>query len=308
MGLHWNSPPEILSGERPLNSHKGLYGHALIIGGSLGKSGAPAMASTAALRIGAGLVTCAVPKSILPIVGGYTPELMTEPLDENASGRVSATALEEPVLRELLERKNVAAIGPGLGGDSETISSIRSFVARCPIPLVIDADGLNAFDGQSNLLDGSKRPLVLTPHPGEMSRLTNQKVSEIENNRIGVARSFSREHQLVLVLKGWRTLIAEPNGTVWVNTTGNPGLAKGGSGDVLTGIVAGLIAQFPRQIAEAVRAAVYLHGFAADLALQNQTDRTMLATDIFAKFPAALLQISADKDDFVWIQRGTERE
>lgn len=308
LGLEWNSPPAILHRKRPLNSHKGLYGHALIIGGSFGKSGAPAMASTAALRIGAGLVTCAVPKTVLPLVAGYTPELMTEPLDENAGGRVSAKALEEPVQRELLERKNVAAIGPGLGGDPETVSAIRSFVVQCPIPLVIDADGLNAFSDHGDLLNGSKRPLVLTPHPGEMARLIGKRVSEIESNRIDVARSFARERKLILVLKGWRTLIAAPDGAVWVNTTGNPGLAKGGSGDVLTGMIAGLIAQFPDEIVDAVRAAVYLHGLAADLTLRKQIFQTMLITDIFDAFPAAL-RFSAREpgEKFVWIQRGLKR-
>ena len=312
LGLEWNSPPAILHRERPLNSHKGLYGHALVIGGSAGKSGAPAMASTAALRIGAGLVTCAVPKSIMAIVAGYTPELMTEALDENAAGQLSATALEEPMLNELLERKNVAAIGPGLGTDPDTVRAIRAFVAHCSVPTVIDADGLNAFDGQSHLLNGSKRPLVLTPHPGEMARLTGKKTGEIENNRIDIARSFAREHQLVLVLKGWRTLIADASGNVWVNTTGNPGLAKGGSGDVLTGIIAGLIAQFPDAISDAVRAGVYLHGLAADLALQGQTQQTMLATDLFTTLPTALRvttmprmqQLLGADGDFILIQRG----
>jgi NAD(P)H-hydrate epimerase len=308
LGLEWNGPPSILQRERPLNSHKGLYGHALIVGGSLGKSGAPSMASLAALRIGAGLVTCAVPKGILPIVAGFAPELMTEALDENASGRLSAAALEEPVANELLARKNVTAIGPGLGGDPDTVRAIRGFVARCPVPLIIDADGLNAFTGHADLLSGAKRPLILTPHPGEMSRLTGMKVAEIENKRIEIARTFAREHRLILVLKGWRTLIAEPNGTVWVNTTGNPGLAKGGSGDVLTGIIAGLIAQFPDSVLDAVRAAVYLHGFAADVAVQqHQAEQTMLATDILPLFPTALRQLARAKDGFSWIQSGLQR-
>ena len=309
LGLEWNDPHAILFKERALNSHKGLYGHVLLIGGSLGKSGAPAMASAAALRIGAGLVTCAVPKSILPVVAGYTPELMTEPLDENAGGRLSATALEKPVLNDLLERKTVAAIGPGLGSDPETVYAVRSFVERCSLPTVIDADGLNAFHGKSELLNGSKRPLVLTPHPGEMARLIDKKVADIESNRIEVARSFAREHQLVLVLKGWRTLIADASGNVWVNTTGNPGLAKGGSGDVLTGMVAGLIAQFPDNIADAVRAAVYLHGYAADLAVSycRQTSQTLLATDLFDNFPRALQMIARDKGGLTAIQRGTQR-
>jgi NAD(P)H-hydrate epimerase len=191
---------------------------------------------------------------------------------------------------------------------------VRSFVAECPIPLVIDADGLNAFAGQKRLLSGSERPLVLTPHPGEMARITGQRVSEIENNRIETARSFAREHQLILVLKGWRTLIANPDGHIWVNTTGNPGLAKGGSGDVLTGLVAGLMAQFADSIPDAVRAAVYLHGMAADLVLEGQTMQTMLATDLLPKLSAALLlttsptaqQIFGVEGDFTLIQRGFE--
>jgi NAD(P)H-hydrate epimerase len=156
--------------------------------------------------------------------------------------------------------------------------------------------------------------LVLTPHPGEMARITGQKVSEIENNRIETARSFAREHQLVLVLKGWRTLIANPDGKIWVNSTGNPGLAKGGSGDVLTGLVAGLMAQFPDAILDAVRAAVYLHGMAADLVLEGQTMQTMLATDLLPKLSTALLlttaptaqQIFGVEGDFTLIQRGFE--
>jgi NAD(P)H-hydrate epimerase len=168
---------------------------------------------------------------------------------------------------------------------------------------------LNAFHGKSELLNGSKRPLVLTPHPGEMARLLNQSVADIESNRIETARSFAREHQLILVLKGWRTLIADASGNVWVNTTGNPGLAKGGSGDVLTGMIAGLIAQFPNKVTDAVRAAVYLHGYAADLAVtgRSQTSQTLLVTDIFAKFPSALRMVARDNGGFNWIQRGTHR-
>ncbi|MBV9437065.1 MAG: NAD(P)H-hydrate dehydratase [Acidobacteria bacterium] len=303
LGLEWNSPPNILRSQRPLNSHKGLYGHALVIGGSLGKSGAPSMSSLAALRVGAGLVTCAAPKSILPIIAGYAPELMTEALDESQGGTLSVDALEEPMAKGLLAGKTVVGIGPGLGHDEDTQRAIRRFAARCEVPLVIDADGLNAFAGQAKLLDGSKRPLVLTPHPGEMSRLSGLKVAEIEANRVEIARRFAQEHQVILVLKGWRTLIADQAGTVWVNTTGNPGLAKGGSGDVLTGLVTGLIAQFPDSVLEAVRAAVYLHGLAADLTLQTQTERTMLATDILLALPDALRAIRK-YEDFTWIQRG----
>lgn len=305
LGLEWNGPTDILRMPRRLNSNKGLYGHALVIGGSLGKSGAPAMASMAALRVGAGLVTCAVPKSVLPIVAAAIPELMTEPLDENDAGSLSSTALDDPESTKLLERKNVVALGPGLGRDPDTANSIRQFVERCPLPLVIDADGLNAFQGESKSLSGGERPLVLTPHPGEMSRLIGMSVKEIEANRIEVARTFARKHQLTLILKGWRTLIADATGNVWVNTTGNPGLAKGGSGDVLTGMIAGTIAQYPDRVIGAVRAAVYLHGLAADYALRDQTERTMLATDVIAAFPQAFRSVE-DRDEFIWIQGSPE--
>lgn len=305
LGLSWNSPPAFLQEERPLNSNKGLYGHALIIGGSRGKSGAPSMASMAALRIGAGLVTCAIPSGILPIVAGSMPELMTEQLDENAAGALSASAFDAAKAMPLLERKNVVALGPGLGHSPETRQSIQAFVKQCPLPLVIDADGLNVFAGESHLLDGSARPLVLTPHPGEMARLLGKSVAEIEAGGINIAREFARKHHLILVLKGWRTLIADADGQIFVNSTGNPGLAKGGSGDVLTGMIAGMIAQSPKQILDCVRAAVYLHGLAADCALRHQTERTMIASDVISAFPDALRTISTE-DEFTWIQRGAE--
>jgi NAD(P)H-hydrate epimerase len=306
LGLEWNELPEIVARPRPLNSNKGLYGHALIIGGSLGKSGAPTMASSAALRIGAGLVTCAVPKSILAIVAGATVELMTEPLEENAHGAISETALQESTLKPLLERKTVVALGPGVGRDPESVRSIQGFVARCPLPLVLDADGLNAFEGQSERLDGRARPLIVTPHPGEMARLVGKSVRDIEAKRIEIARSFARDHHLILVLKGWRTLISDPEGHVWVNTTGNPGLAKGGSGDVLTGMIAGLIAQFPDRAVDAVRAAVHVHGLAADFALASQTENTMLASDVIAEFPAVFRSARRTDEGFIWIQRDLE--
>jgi len=308
LGLLWNELPQIVRRLRSLNSNKGLYGHALIIGGSLGKSGAPTMASNAALRIGAGLVTCATPKSVQPIVAGAIPELMTEPLDENAAGAISERALDAPETAVLLQRKNVVAVGPGLGRDPETVHAVRDFVARCTAPLVLDADALNAFETENKLLNGSKRPLVLTPHPGEMARLIGSSVKEVEANRIEIARTFAREHHLVLVLKGWRTLIADPDGNIWVNTTGNPGLAKGGSGDVLTGIIAGLMAQHPKQIVDAARAGVYLHGLAADAALFTQTEETMLASDVIAALPSAFRMARKPDDQFTWVQYGDSHE
>jgi ADP-dependent NAD(P)H-hydrate dehydratase / NAD(P)H-hydrate epimerase len=305
--LEWNCPRSILLKERPLNSNKGLYGHALIIGGSLGKSGAPTMASAAALRIGAGLATCAVPRGIQMVVAGAIPELMTEPLDENGAGAISERALDKAETALLLERKNVVVIGPGLGRNEDTVRAVRDFVPRCPLPLVLDADALNAFEKESRLLDGSQRPLVLTPHPGEMARLIGSTVKDVEANRVELARRFAREHHLVLVLKGWRTLIADDRDHIWVNTTGNPGLAKGGSGDALTGMIAGLMAQRPDCIVDAVRAAVYLHGLAADAALSIQTEETMLTSDVIAALPSAFRIARKPADEFTWIQRAEPR-
>ena len=307
LGIEWNDPPPLLGEVRRLNSNKGLYGHVLVIGGSLGKTGAPVMASLAALRVGAGLVTCALPKRLLPIVASFIPELMTEPLEDNAVG-VARRAFEGPGgYSPLVHGKKVVALGPGMGRDPDTEAAIHSFTKRCEIPLVLDADGLNAFQGTNlKLLDGATRPLVLTPHPGEMARMLCKSVTEIEADRVGIARSFATRAKVVLVLKGWRTLIADPDGHIWVNTTGNPGLAKGGSGDVLTGMIAGMIAQYPQQISDAVRAAVYLHGLAADCALTAQTERTMLATDVIAAFPQAF-RLVQQNDKFTWIQGGAQR-
>ena len=306
LGIEWSVPPSMLTRQRRQNSNKGLYGHALIVGGSLGKSGAPTMASTAALRIGAGLVTCAVPRSIQPVVAGAIPELMTEPLDENAAGAISERALDDAETTLLLQRKNVVAVGPGLGRDPETVRAVHRFISRCPLPLVLDADALNAFEKDNKLLDGSKRPLVLTPHPGEMARLIGTSVKEVEANRIDVARRFAREHKVILVLKGWRTLIADDQDNIWVNTTGNPGLAKGGSGDALTGIIAGLIAQHTDRITDAVRAGVYLHGLAADAALSTQTEETMLTSDVIAALPSAFRIARKPAHEFTWIQYGEQ--
>ena len=185
--------------------------------------------------------------------------------------------------------------------------AVRKFVVCCPLPLVVDADALNAFEGESKLLDGSNRPLVLTPHPGEMARLIGSTVKEIEANRIEVARRFAREHHVILVLKGWRALIADHRGEIWVNTTGNPGLAKGGSGDALTGMIAGLIAQHSDRIVDAVRAGVYLHGLAAEAALASQTEETMLTSDVIAALPSAFRILREPSDEFTWIQRGEQR-
>jgi NAD(P)H-hydrate epimerase len=272
-----------LIGPRALTANKGNFGHVLVIGGSVGKAGAAAMAGMAALRVGAGLSTVATAGSVLGIVAGFHPEVMTEPLGETRDGSISLSALRRT--DQLSEGKTVLAIGPGISRNSETSEFVRSAVKRYKIPLVLDADGLNAFDGRSEELNGEVGPIVITPHPGEMARLTNSTVAAVQRDRINVARTFAHKHELIVVLKGHRTLIAQPDGTVWVNTTGNPGMATGGTGDILTGMVAGLIAQNPERIVEAVIAAVHLHGLAGDVARESMGEHSLVATDLVKALP-----------------------
>jgi ADP-dependent NAD(P)H-hydrate dehydratase / NAD(P)H-hydrate epimerase len=279
--------------KRPADSHKGMYGHVLVIAGSVGKTGAAAMSALAALRAGAGLVTVATPKSALPVVAGLGLEYMTEPLPETDSGTISLQALDGRVMDRLLEGKSVVAVGPGIGGASETVEFVRELVRDTKVPMVIDADGLNAVAGSLDCLNGKDRVRVLTPHPGEMARLAGVKTAQVQSNRLEVARDFAAAHEVVLVLKGFRTLTSDPEGNVWVNPNGNPGMAKGGSGDVLTGLVAGFLAQFgnrphERPLAEVVAAAVYVHGLAGDLAARETGEMSMLAGDLLERIPDAL--------------------
>jgi NAD(P)H-hydrate epimerase len=301
-GLSWTGASKTLA-ERPRspNSNKGKYGHVLVLGGSYGTAGAPAMASLAALRTGAGLVTAAVPKSVVGTVAGVAPELMTKPLDEGPEGAVALSNVQESQLDELLKRMTVIAIGPGLSQRGEASAVARSLVMRTNLPLVVDADGLNAFDGNAGLLDGAGRTLVLTPHPGEMSRLAGLTVREVEADRMGLARRFAMEHKLTLVLKGWRTLVAHPDGRIAVNTTGNPAMSKGGSGDILTGIIAAMLAQYPDDVARAVETAVYLHGLAADFAARAMDEHTVLATDTVMHLSDAFRYRVQDEDGLVWL-------
>jgi len=279
---------------RARDANKGSYGHVLVIGGSVGKTGAAAMAGFAALRAGAGLSTVATAKSALPTVASFHPELMTEALPETEQGTISVRALGSG-LDSLLARKTLA-IGPGISRNSETAEFVRAVVERAGASsgdsagMVVDADALNAFEGMAGKLNGRGRTLVITPHPGEMSRLTGLSIAEIQANRLEVARKFAREHELIVVLKGHRTLITAPDGTVWVNPTGNPGMATGGTGDVLTGMVAGLVAQHPKDAFLATALAVYLHGLAGDLAAEARGENSLVATDLIRFLPAAFAQ------------------
>jgi ADP-dependent NAD(P)H-hydrate dehydratase / NAD(P)H-hydrate epimerase len=226
---------------RPVEAHKGDFGHVLVVGGSIGKAGAAAMAGIAALRSGAGLVTVASPRSVQPTIASFAPELMTEPLPETAEGTLSGEALER--IESLATKKDAVVLGPGLSRHEETDKLIRTLVAKLKeTKLVIDADGLNAFAGHTNQLR-SDSLLILTPHPGELARLTGTAVDAIENDRLRIGRETARKLDAILVLKGHRTLTASPSGHLWVNVSGNPGMAKGGSGDVLSGIIAATLNQ-----------------------------------------------------------------
>jgi ADP-dependent NAD(P)H-hydrate dehydratase / NAD(P)H-hydrate epimerase len=307
LNLTWaGASKKITETPRPAESNKGKFGHVLVIGGSYGKAGAPAMASLAALRTGAGLVTAAVAQPILDAVARVTPELMTIPLRTGGQGEISSSNLDQETLKELLDKKTVLAIGPGLGQSEETERFVLGLLEKTDLPVVLDADALNILAKHKDKLDGRNRLMVLTPHPGEMARLAGISTSEVQANREPLAREFSMKNHVTLVLKGWRTLIAHPDGSMAINTTGNPGMAKGGSGDILTGIVAAMLAQYPHTAGEAVNAAVYLHGLAADFAVREQDEHTLLATDTIAHLSTGFRFRSEDKGGYVWLQ-GTPR-
>ena len=263
---------------RVRDSNKGLYGHALVIGGSRGKSGAAAMAGIGALRAGAGLVTVASTEAALGSIAAHAPEIMTELL-----------AFDDPARARILERKNVVAIGPGLGQDPQTVQFVRGMVEQTPLPMVVDADGLNALAGHPTRY---RWPRIFTPHPGEMSRLNGRTIAEIQADRIGTARAFATERDVYLVLKGNRSVVAAPDGRVWINPTGSPAMATGGTGDVLTGLIAGLVAQFPDQIDTALLAAVYLHGRCGELGAAKLGEKSLIATDLFEYLPEAMREVA----------------
>ena len=277
---------------RPAESNKGNYGHVLVIGGSVGKAGAAAMAGMAALRAGAGLSTVATPESILPTVAGFYPELMTVPLAETDAGTIASSAGVQ--IGELLNKMTVVAIGPGISRDPHTATLVRSLVSELTIPMVVDADGLNAFEHHTSELNGKGRTLVITPHPGEMARLAGCSTADVQRDRLGFARNFAREHELIVVLKGHRTLVVQPDGETWVNTTGNPGMATGGTGDILTGMVAAMIAQSPNNAMMATCAAVHLHGLAGDGACSLLGEHSLVATDLLGNLPSAFERARQD--------------
>ncbi len=270
---------------RSRESHKGTYGHALIIGGSVGMVGAVMLSSAAALAVGAGLVTAAVPESLLPIVEGGLAEVMTAPLAETSQKSVALEAL--PAIENLLGTVSVCAIGPGMSRYPEAKAIVRFVLERSGIPVVIDADGLYALGEDMSVLENRQIPIVLTPHPGEMSRLLGTTVGELQSRRLKVACEASSDWGVTVVLKGSRTVVAQPNGETYLNVTGNPGMATAGSGDVLTGVIAGLIAQGMRPN-DAAGIGVYLHGKAGDLVKESRGERGMAASDLVRALPEVI--------------------
>jgi NAD(P)H-hydrate epimerase len=274
---------------RAADSHKGDFGRVLVIAGSLGRSGAAHLSAIGALRSGAGLVTIATPRSCLPIVAAMGAEYMTEPLEETASGTVDYGALD----RILEFKADVIAVGPGLGQAPGTAAFVHGLVERAGVPLVLDADALNAFVGDPERLIGRDGvDMVITPHPGEMARLLNTSIEAVQHDRLRHATEFAARHRVHVVLKGHRTIIAGPDNRAFVNLTGNSGMATGGTGDLLTGMIAAWFAQLLDAEA-ACKLAVYLHGAAGDLAEADEGDVALVAGDLAARLGDAVMELTA---------------
>jgi NAD(P)H-hydrate epimerase len=274
---------------RNIASHKGSFGHVLVVGGSVGKTGAAAMAGLGAVRAGAGLVTSAVPSSLHELMEIKLTEVMTEPLAETAQQTIGTSAL--PRLEELVANKQALALGPGISVNEETVQVVLELLQRSKCPIVLDADGINALIDNMDLLAKARVPVILTPHPGEMGRLLKRSATEIQNNRLAVVQSFAHDYGVTLVLKGARTIIGTPEGRLAINSSGNPGLASGGTGDVLTGMIAGFLAQGLSAF-EAACMGVFCHGRAADRLAMRRGERGMIATDLLPEIPVVLKTMS----------------
>ncbi len=301
--LRWLEPGEFrsLPLARDPVSNKGSYGHALIVAGSLGKSGAAILGARSALRSGAGLVTVATPLPVLQVVASGMPEMMTEPLLATEAGSASLRNLDYGRITEIMARKSVLAIGPGMSTQPETQQFIRTVVGKASLPVILDADGLNAFAAEAaSLLHREGAAMAITPHPGEMARLLGCTVKEVQDRRSHVALESAAKWNTFVVLKGFHTIVAAPTGEAYINTTGNPGMATGGTGDVLTGILAGLTAQFG--IADWMRVigfGVYLHGLAGDIAASRVGEAPLIASDVIEAIPEAYARILTE-----WGNRG----
>ena len=279
---------------RPRDSHKGRFGTVLVVAGSRGMAGAAALCGAAALRSGAGLVRVATAAEVQPVVAGFEPSYMTHPLACSADGLIDFPTAR-PVLERLLAPATVIAVGPGLGQSEEIHGLLRFLLAETEKPLVIDADGLNALVGQTELLTGVTRPVILTPHPGEFARLTGTGAIEVQADRLGqAAKLAAASPALVVVLKGAGTIVTDGH-HYFENTTGNPGMATGGTGDVLSGVIAALLAQGLPAF-EAAQLGVFVHGLAGDIARDNHGEIGMIAGDLVDALPDAFTHLMPDPD------------
>jgi hydroxyethylthiazole kinase-like uncharacterized protein yjeF len=289
--LRWAGPDEFarLPLVRPTDSNKGMYGHVLLVAGAVGKTGAAVMAGHSALRGGAGLVTVAVPGPALPVIAASRPELMTEALPASREGAFVAGPKIAAKFATILKGKTVLGVGPGVGTGTKTQEFVRGVVTKTNLPIVLDADGLNAFAGKGDLFRKKKtRHLVLTPHPGELARLVGKTIADVQSDRVSTAMEAAKSWHAYVLLKGFNTVLAAPDGRVFVNLTGNPGLAKGGSGDVLTGLLTALIGQFGTEdLLRVMALGAYLHGAAAELLAQNSDPSGMLASEVADAVPFA---------------------
>jgi ADP-dependent NAD(P)H-hydrate dehydratase / NAD(P)H-hydrate epimerase len=288
--LAWSEAKEFedFARRRQPDSNKGIYGHALIAAGSYGKSGAAIMSSWAALRAGAGLVTVAVPEPALPIVAAHNPEIMTEPLPATKEGSISLRVFEHDRFQKIMEGKRALGIGPGLTTNDETQQVVRQITKARSVPVILDADGLNAFAGRAGELKSAAGFLALTPHPGEMSRLLDRTIPEVQADRLALAQKAAADWNAHVVLKGQFTIVAAPDGRAFINSTGNPGMSTAGTGDVLTGILTGLTAQFgTRDWLRVLAFGVYLHGLAGDVAYEESGEAPLMATDLIRCMPEA---------------------
>lgn len=271
------------------DSHKGNFGRVLVLGGSVGLTGAAAMASESALRAGAGLVTLGIPKSLNPIMEGKLTEVMTLPLPETENQAFSKSSFDN--IMKIVNNFDVVAIGPGMSRDPETSWLVRELCKSINIPKIIDADGLNAISEDKSVLKDIDKNTIFTPHPGEMARLIDGTVSDVQSDRVNIAQRFAIDNNIIMILKGVPTVVAEPNGEVYLNTTGNPGLASGGTGDVLTGIIAGFIAQ-GLTLRDSAILGVYIHGLAGDMAAEELGEPGMIAGDVIKFIPLAIKYIN----------------
>lgn len=276
---------------RKKGTHKGTYGHLFVLSGSLGKTGAAVMAAKAALKMGAGLVTVGTPMSCLPIVARSMVELMTEPLAETEEKTLSFEALKK--IMTLVKDKDALMIGPGISTHPSTSELVLSLVPKLNLPVVFDADALNIFSLRPEILKSLPKRAVLTPHPGEFARLLNISTQDVVDKKLELAPQFSEKYEVYLVLKGYRTLTATPEGKVFINPTGNPGMATAGTGDVLSGMIASMIMQ-EKNILEAILAAVYVHGMSGDIGAERLGEKSLTAGNIITYLPSAIRSMRFD--------------